>query len=223
MRKTLGIGCIVLGLLCLIGSVGFVLYNRWEAQTAAESSSSLLADAQQIIAQQRQQIHSTPVPEATQPQPEQSQPAEEEPALSPAIPAAKLDGYDCLGVLTIPVLELELPVLADWTYEKLRKAPCQYYGNCYDGDFVIAGHNYASHFGKLSSLRAGDLIVFTDIGGNLHCYEVALLETLPPTATEEMITSGFDLSLYTCTPGGSYRVTVRCRKTDANSILLTHN
>ena len=27
-----------------------------------------------------------------------------------------------------------------------------------------------------------------------------MLETLPPTATEDMITSGFDLSLYTCTP-----------------------
>ena len=38
-----------------------------------------------------------------------------------------------------------------------------------------------------------------------------MLETLPPTATEAMITSGFDLSLYTCTPGGS-RVTARCRK-----------
>ncbi len=29
-------------------------------------------------------------------------------------------------------------------------------------------------------------------------------------ARNEMITSGFDLSLYTCTPGGSNRVTVRC-------------
>jgi len=37
-----------------------------------------------------------------------------------------------------------------------------------------------------------------------------LLETLPANATEEMITSGFDLSLYTCTPGGASRVTVRC-------------
>ena len=27
---------------------------------------------------------------------------------------------------------------------------------------------------------------------------------------EEMITAGFDLSLYTCTPGGADRVTVRC-------------
>ena len=55
-----------------------------------------------------------------------------------------------------------------------------------------------------------DLILFTDIAGKVNCYEVVLLETLPGTATEEMITSGFDLSLYTCTPGGASRVTVRC-------------
>ena len=210
MRKVLGTGCISLGLLCLIASVGFVLYNRWEAQAAAESSSSLLADVQQVISQQLE-VQSSPVPDTTQPQTAETQPEEEKPILSPNMPVAKLDGYDCLGILSIPVLELDLPVLADWTYEKLQKAPCQYYGNCYDGNFVIAGHNYPSHFGKLSSLRAGDLIGFTDIDGNLHCYEVSLLETLPPTATEEMITSGFDLSLYTCTPGGASRVTVRCR------------
>ena len=39
---------------------------------------------------------------------------------------------------------------------------------------------------------------------------INLLETLAENATEEMITSGFDLSLYTCTTGGGSRVTVRC-------------
>jgi sortase A len=48
----------------------------------------------------------------------------------------------------------------------------------------------------------------------VHYYEVLLLETLPGYATEEMIASGFDLSLYTCTPGGASRVTVRCKAID---------
>ena len=51
----------------------------------------------------------------------------------------------------------------------------------------------------------------TDAGGKARGYEVVLLETLPKTATEAMITAGFDLSLYTCTVGGGSRVTVRCR------------
>jgi sortase A len=124
----------------------------------------------------------------------------------------QVNGYDCIGILSIPVLELELPVLTDWSYPKLRIAPCHYFGSYYEKNFVIAAHNYQSHFGRLSTLQPKDLILFTDIAGNVYYYEVVLLETLPGNATEEMITSGFDLSLYTCTPGGASRVTVRCNK-----------
>ena len=116
----------------------------------------------------------------------------------------------CLGILSIPVLELELPVLADWSYAKLKVAPCHYFGSYYGTDFVIAAHNYQTHFGRLPELQPGDLILFTDVSGGVHGYEVVLSETLPGNATEAMIASGFDLSLYTCTPGGASRVTVRC-------------
>ena len=122
----------------------------------------------------------------------------------------KVDDYECIGILSIPVLDLELPVLTDWSYAKLKKAPCHYYGSYYEKDFVIAAHNYKAHFGRLSELQTGDLVIFTDVGGTKHCYEVVILETLPKNATKEMITSGFDLSLYTCTLGGSSRVTGRC-------------
>jgi sortase A len=82
---------------------------------------------------------------------------------------------------------------------------------------VIAAHDYKAHFGRLSELQTGDLVIFTDVSGTARYYEVAILETLPPNATKEMITSGFDLSLYTCTHGGSNRVTVRCNTTvDSN-------
>jgi sortase A len=75
---------------------------------------------------------------------------------------------------------------------------------------VIAAHYYQSHFGGLSELQPGDIVFFTDVNGVNYYYEVILLETLPKAATKEMITSGFDISLYTCTPDGVSRVTVRC-------------
>ena len=127
------------------------------------------------------------------------------------MPTGEIKGYEYIGILSIPVLEVELPVLTDWSYAKLKVAPCLYHGNSYEPDFVIAAHNYQSHFGRLSRLQAGDLVVFTDVTGNIYYYEVILLETLAENATREMITSGFDLSLYTCTPGGGSRVTVRCK------------
>ena len=187
-----------MGICCLIASVGFVAYNHWEEENAQNVSKNILQDVRENIPD-----HS-----------HEESGREESVEIPVDIPREMLtthvNGYDCIGILSIPVLELELPVLTDWSYAKLKIAPCHYFGSCYEKDFVIAAHNYQSHFGRLSELQPKDLVLFTDISGTVYCYEVVLLETLPGNATEEMITSGFDLSLYTCTPGGASRVTVRC-------------
>lgn len=189
MRKWIGVICVFLGVLCILSAIGFVAYNRWEDMNAKDVAQDFLEDVQSIINE------------------EQS----EQPLLNDTkMATVEVDGYDCIGILSVPILDLELPVLTDWSYAKLKKAPCHYYGSYYEKDFVIAAHNYKSHFGRLSKLQAGDIVVFTDVSGTVHYYEVVILETLPKNATKEMITSGFDLSLYTCTLGGSSRVTVRC-------------
>lgn len=205
MGKKLGICCIILGIACILASVGLICYNRYESHSGAEFSQDLLQDVQA-------QIKEEPQKDAEQQENAMEEKLPEAPAENPyrEMATVPVGDYDSIGILSIPVLELELPVLTDWSYPKLKKAPCHYYGSCYESDFVIAAHNYSSHFGRLSELQKGDLVIFTDAVGEVHCYEVTLLETLLPTATEEMITSGFDLSLYTCTPGGSNRVTVRC-------------
>ena len=195
MGKGVGIFCILLGILCLMASACFVLYNQNEANDGAVYSEALLQDVQSEMAAQAPSEPDAPMAKAA-------------PQEMLTVPAGK---YESIGILSIPALELELPVLTDWSYEKLKKAPCHYYGSCYEPDFVIAAHNFPSHFGRLNQLQAGDLVLFTDVTGQVHSYEVVLLETLSPTATEAMITSGFDLSLYTCTPGGGSRVTVRCK------------
>jgi len=41
-----------------------------------------------------------------------------------------------------------------------------------------------------------------------------LVETLMPTDIKEMTSGEFDLTLFTCTVGGQYRVTVRCDRVD---------
>lgn len=203
MRKRLGVCCIVLGICCLLASVGLIVYNRWEEENAQNASKNILQDVQESI------LNHTPE-ESTLEDSDQDESEEISVVIPKEMLTTQVDGYDSIGVLSIPILELELPVLTDWSYAKLKIAPCHYFGSCYEKDFVIAAHNYRSHFGRLSALQPKDLILFTDISGTVHCYEVVLLETLPANATEEMITSGFDLSLYTCTPGGASRITVRC-------------
>ena len=198
MRKGFGICCIVLGICCLVASAGFIVYNRWEAENAQNVSKDLLQNVRENMQ------------ELTREEISQDASMESPVDVPREMLTTQVNGYDCIGVLSIPALELELPVLTDWDYVKLRMAPCHYFGSCYEKNFVIAAHNYRSHFGRLSELQPKDLVLFTDVSGTVHGYEVVLLETLPGIATEEMITSGFDLSLYTCTPGGASRVTVRC-------------
>ena len=194
MRKWMGVICVLLGVLCILSSVGFMVYNRWESENAEKVSASLLQNLQNEIEKNTEQDN-----------------------MQTKMPTVKVDGYECIGVLSIPALDLELPVLTDWSYAKLKKAPCLYYGSYFEKDFVIAAHNYKTHFGRLSELQAGDVVIFTDVSGTAHYYEVVILETLPENATKERITSGFNLSLYTCTLGGGSRVTVRCNATrDSN-------
>ena len=125
------------------------------------------------------------------------------------MPVIEIDGYDYIGVLQIPSLDLTLPVISDWSYPALQIAPCRYEGSAYNGGMVIAGHNFDSHFGKLSQLEPGDEIKFIDLSGHTFTYAVAETEVLEATAIEEMVTGGWDLTLFTCTLSGQTRFTVR--------------
>ena len=64
MAKKIGIGCIVLGVLCLLISVGFVLFNSYEAQESEKASQTLLQEVQTAIDAAEPEY----IPEETQPQ-----------------------------------------------------------------------------------------------------------------------------------------------------------
>lgn len=191
MRSKRSIFLLVMGALCLLGALGLTGYNVWDEQRA---SRSVVESAEQL---------STVI----QPKAESDQlllPQEQ--TVMPTVP---LDGNNYIGVLEIPTLGLSLPILDECTDSLLKVAPCRYAGNLYDG-LIIAGHNYVSHFKKLSQLAAGDAIRFTDVEGNVWEYTVTTTEILGGYDVEGMEEGDWDLTLFTCTYGGQDRVTVRC-------------
>lgn len=196
MPKKSGILFIIAGAVLLTASLLLYLQNLREQRQAA-------LDAQQALEQLQQEIVSatptpTPEPSAT-PRPKKME-----------MPIREIDGNEYIGYVAVPALELELPVMADWSYDKLRVAPCRHTGATYTDDLVIAAHNYDKHFGKLKTLSIGDTITFTDMDGDVYEYQVEVLETVAPTAVEKVLESGYDLALYTCTLGGATRVVVFC-------------
>ena len=115
-----------------------------------------------------------------------------------------------MGILTVPSLGLNLPVNLSWSYPKLRISPCRYSGDVEHNDLVIAAHSYRSHFGNINSLNIGDAVTFTDTHGREYRYYVAAQEIVPPASTRSVVTSPYDLTLFTCTFDSRSRVVVRC-------------
>lgn len=128
------------------------------------------------------------------------------------MPTEEIDGNDYIGVLEIPSLGLSLPVMSNWSYPKLKLAPCRYSGSAYTGSLTIAAHNYRTHFGPVRDVPVGTQVLFTDVKGRQFSYEVSAVETIEATAIEDAVSDVWDLTLITCTPGGQARVAVRCLK-----------
>ena len=125
-----------------------------------------------------------------------------------------INGYAYIGYLMIPDLNLELPIMSGWDDRRLQISPCRFTGTLKGEDLVIMAHNYNSHFGRLSQLSEGSPIQFMDMDGNLWDYSVAAMDILPAEAVEEMTAGEYDLTLFTCAPNRSQRITVRCNKSN---------
>lgn len=127
------------------------------------------------------------------------------------MPTQKINGLNCIGVLEVPVCKMVLPVVSDWSYDKLQVAPCVYTGSYYSDDLVICGHNYPSHFSPLKEVPLEADVYFTTVDGYVYHYIVDNVETVNPTEIERMIFGdNWDLTLFTCHTGGTTRCAVRC-------------
>ena len=199
---------ITMGLLLIAAALFLVGYNLYDDARAARS-------VEQIIGQMDEpQLAETEERGDAAPEGEGRLAEIPDYILNPEMdmPEEIIDGHGYIGVLEIPAYGLTLPVMSEWSYPNLKIAPCRYQGSPYTDDLILAAHNYTRHFGNLKCLEAGDRITFTDVDGNVFSYEVALVETLMPTAIDAMESGDWDLTLFTCTIGGAYRVTVRCER-----------
>ena len=50
--------------------------------------------------------------------------------------------------------------------------------------------------------------------GTAFSYEVIQMQEISPQDADAMLDGEWDLTLFTCTPGGAFRFAVRCKKTD---------
>lgn len=190
---------ISIGAASLAAAALIALFNIWDTRRAYNASEEVAVQLAQQLTERDNLAATAGTPNYIL-NPEMDMPIEE------------IEGREYIGTIEIPALELSLPVISEWSYPALKVAPCRYFGSAYTDNLIIAAHNYATHFGSIKTLHQGDSVIFTDIDGNTFAYEVIELETLQPTAVEQMMSGDWDLTLFTCTIGGRSRVTLRCER-----------
>lgn len=195
MKAKRGTVWINAGLLLIAAALFLSVYNEWESHEARDS-------ARQVIAQLCDALPTEAAEPTTLPD------------VRREMPVKTINGRDYIGVLSIPSLELELPVISQWDYPALKVAPCRYSGSLYQDNLIICAHNYASHFGKLKELQPGDIVLFTDMDEHVVTFQMVERETLNPMDAEGMEAGDWDLTLFTCTIDGQTRVTIRFERVE---------
>ena len=196
----------IIGVLCILAALGLTGYNVYESQRAQEVSAKAVKQLSDQIAAmelEKSEKEKEEIPDHV---------------LFPEmeLPTIKIDDERYIGILHMPSIDISLPVMGgQWTYAKLRKAPCIYSGSVYQNDMIIAGHNYRSHFSKIKTMDEGSELYFIDVDGNVFSYTIGWVEILRPEAVEELVSGDdWDLTLFTCTYGGNERYVVRCNLTE---------
>ena len=199
MPKKTGVVLTAIGAVLIFSALLLLFYTRYEDARAGEQAQELVVSIRQEMEENRQEGI-------------RQEFSAEEQALTGESAVMMIDGYDYIGILTVPALGLELPVMADWDYQRLKMAPCRQFGGAETNDLVIAAHNYKSHFGDLYDLKPGDPVIFTGLDGHLTEYAVTRVTTLQPTEVDAVQNSDSELVLYTCTYSGNSRIAAFCER-----------
>ena len=132
----------------------------------------------------------------------------------------EFDGFKVIGIIKIPAIELEYPILEQTTDEAMKVSISKYWGgdiNSY-GNVSLAGHNNRitlTMFGKNKNLKNGDSVFLTDLTGTTVEYiiydtfitdpdDVSILRT-----TDESVR---EVTLITCTNGRANRLINKARE-----------
>lgn len=217
-KKFRGWLCIIMGVVMLAAAGSIYLIQEKQDQLAGKNSEILLEKMrEEILYGYGPNVHpvSTPVPTETPEVEVEPSPAPEEEILpeesaAPEMPVMELYGYELMGILTAPSVEVELPILGDWNYELLQIAPCRYSGSIAGEDLILLGHNFKSHFDSLKNIAVDDPVEFLSADGELHKYTVAEIELLHKTDVDKLERDEYALTFFTCTRGGEHRLVIRC-------------
>ncbi len=201
MRKKISVIFVIIGALLIFSALALVLFNVTKAKKCTET-------AQNVLVQMKNSMPIEYFPNKEQEKFEQIIVDE----IYPEIPEyIEIDGNKFIGYIRIEKIGVELPVMQDWSYEKMDVSPCVYKGSLDEKNLIVMAHNYSGFFIDLKDLSSDDLVEFVKCSGEVLQFKVTNIELIAGYDGETLVgdEENWDLTLLTCNYSGRSRVVVR--------------
>ena len=130
-----------------------------------------------------------------------------------------IQGHKVVGIIKIPELNIEYPILENTNKETLNLSITKFWGNRINeiGNVTLAGHNNLNRtmFGKIKKMQEGDIIELTDIQNVTLKYQVFKVYVIDPNDITCILPEQEnvrEVTLITCTNGNKNRLIVKARE-----------
>lgn len=132
---------------------------------------------------------------------------------------AQIKGNKVIGIIKIPKIDLEYPILETTSVDTLNLSITKFWGNEINeiGNVTLAGHNNLNGvmFGRIKKLQIGDTIELTDAQNATVTYKIFKTYVIDPNDISCILPEQEgtrEITLITCTTGGKNRFIVKARE-----------
>ena len=131
----------------------------------------------------------------------------------------QIQGHKVVGIIRIPKIELEYPILENTSKETLNLSITKFWGNQINeiGNVTLAGHNNlnGTMFGKTKKLEKGDIVELTDLKGQKIQYSIYDIFVTDPNDVSILLPKDEvirEVTLITCTNGNKERLILKAKE-----------
>lgn len=131
----------------------------------------------------------------------------------------EVKGYKVVGIIKIPKINIEYPILEKTTDEAMKYSVTHFWGDKVNaiGNYTIAGHNNidGTMFGNTDKLAEGDIIELTGLDGKKVQYTIFKQYIIDPedvNCVKSVKAGTREVTLITCKNGHKNRLVTKARE-----------
>ncbi len=203
---------LIIAIICIVIIIGLIGYNIYKKYYIEKGAEQAVAQFENLI-NDPNNVNSNNVKDEITGLDDDS-----DSSSSSAI-QTKYKGFDVIGTIQIPKINLKYPILEDVTKKSLETSVVWLYGPGLNkvGNNVIIGHNYrnGTMFSNVKNLSSGNAIYITDLTGNKVKYVVYKIYRTSGDDASYMTrntNNKKEISLSTCTDDSKARTIVLARE-----------